>query len=209
MAMNDRVEPKAHIKKSSYFLHIIKNDPFELFRLLSTVLTTAKFRFLKRCIGKGTIVGPRTEIINAANVYIGEDCLIQDAVYIRAGIQGKITIGDRAALNSFCRLFGHGSIEIGEDTQLGPGSLITTTEHNYQKDLQASFKPVVIGKRVWIGANVTVLPGVEIGDFCVIGAGSVVTRSIPPRSVAVGVPARVIKLVDEVSESEKWERMEV
>jgi acetyltransferase-like isoleucine patch superfamily enzyme len=156
-------------------------------------LITTKFRYLKRCVGKGTIVGCHTEIVNSANVRIGNRCLLQDAIYIRAGTEGKITIGNRVAINSFCRLFGHGSIEIGDDTQLGPGSLITTTDHDYGDGLKTNFKRVQIGRSVWIGANVTILPGTSIGDFSVIGAGSVVTKDIPAHVVAVGVPARVIK----------------
>ena len=189
------------LKKWSYLTRVLRSNPSELFRLLRIGLVTAKYRYLKPCIGKGTIVGTRTEIINSANVRIGNNCLLQDAIYIRAGAEGKIIIGDRAALNSFCRLFGHGSIEIGEDTQLGPGTLITTTDHDYQHDLDAHFTPVIIGKGVWIGANVTILPGVEIGDFAVIGAGSVVTKSVASRCVAVGAPARVIKQVDGSAQS--------
>jgi acetyltransferase-like isoleucine patch superfamily enzyme len=190
------------LKKLSYLTRVMRSNPSELFRLFRIGLVTAKYRYLKPCIGKGTIVGTQTEIINSANVHIGNDCLLQDAIYIRAGTEGKITIGDRAALNSFCRLFGHGSIKIGEDTQLGPGTLITTTGHDYQHELDTHFTPVVIGKGVWIGANVTILPGVEIGDFAVIGAGSVVTKNVASRCVAVGVPARVIKQVDEPSQPE-------
>ncbi len=181
------------LERLKYLGHILRSNPSELFRLLSIGLTTAKFRYVKRCVGRSTIVGTRTEIVNSANVRIGERCLLQDAVYIRAGAEGRVTIGDRAAINSFCRIFGHGSVAIGEDTQLGPGTLITTTDHDYRGALETTFKPVVIGKGVWVGANVTILPGVVIGDHAVIGAGSVVTRSIPPRTVAVGVPARVIK----------------
>jgi acetyltransferase-like isoleucine patch superfamily enzyme len=185
------------LDKVAYLTRVIRTNPSELWRLLRIGLTTAKYRYVKRCVGKGTIVGMRTEIINSANVRIGNGCLLQDAIYIRAGTEGSITIKDRAALNSFCRLFGHGSIEIGEDAQLGPGTLITTTGHDYQQDLAAHFTRVVIGRGVWVGANVTILPGVEIGDFSVIGAGSVVTKNIPPRSVAVGAPARVIRQVND------------
>jgi acetyltransferase-like isoleucine patch superfamily enzyme len=184
------------LDKLTYLARVIKTNPSELCRLLRIGLTTAKYRYIKRCVGKGTIVGVRTEIINSANVRIGADCLLQDAIYIRAGTEGRITIGDRAALNSFCRLFGHGSIEIGEDTQIGPGSLITTTEHDYDRELTTHFKRVVIGKGVWIGANVTIFPGVEISDGAVIGAGSVVMKNIPSRCVALGVPARVVRLLD-------------
>jgi acetyltransferase-like isoleucine patch superfamily enzyme len=197
------------LDKFAYFARVIKTNPSELFRLLRIGLTTVKFRYIKRCIGKGTVVGMRTEITNSANVRIGNDCLLQDGIYMRAGTEGRITIGDRAALNSFCRLFGHGTITIGEDTQIGPCSLVTTTEHNYHDDLAAHFKPVVIGKGVWIGANVTVLPGVEIGDFAVIGAGSVVMKNIPPRCVALGFPARVVKRLDGSSDLVHREKIEV
>ncbi len=185
--------------KFKYLARVIKRNPTEIFRLLRIGLTTAKYRYLKRCAGKGTIVGSGTRIINSANVRIGKDCLLQDAVYIRAGTQGHIIIKDRAAINSFARLFGHGSIEIGEDTQIGPGSLITTTDHDYSRNLEASFKRVVIGQGVWIGANVTILPGVEIGDFAVVGAGSVVMKNVPSRCLALGFPARVVKRLDESS----------
>jgi acetyltransferase-like isoleucine patch superfamily enzyme len=110
--------------------------------------------------------------------------------------EGRITIGDHAALNSFCRLFGHGGIDIGQDTQIGPGSPITTTEHDSDHDLATHFKRVRIGKGVWIGANITILPGVEIGDFTVIGAGSLVMKTIPARCTALGFPARVVKFSD-------------
>jgi acetyltransferase-like isoleucine patch superfamily enzyme len=197
------------LNKCTYLLDVIKTNPSELFRLFRTGLTTVKYRYIKRCVGKGTIVGTRTEIINSANVSIGKDCLLQDAIYIRAGTTGRVTIGDRAALNSFCRLFGHGSIEIGEDTQIGPGSLITTTDHDYQNELNTHFRPVVIGKGVWIGANVTILPGVEIGDFAVIGAGSVVMKTIPPHCIALGVPARVVRRLDVSSTPPSKRKMEV
>jgi acetyltransferase-like isoleucine patch superfamily enzyme len=197
------------LDKFAYLVRVIKTNPAELCRLLRIGLTTAKYRYIKRCVGKGTIVGVRTEIINSANVRIGNDCLLQDAIYMRAGTEGKIAIGDRAALNSFCRLFGHGSIEIGEDTQIGPGSLITTTEHDYDHGLTAHFKRVVIGKGVWVGANVTILPGVEIGDGAVIGAGSVVMKNIASRCVALGVPARVVRFLDESSNPKHGGKIEV
>jgi acetyltransferase-like isoleucine patch superfamily enzyme len=191
--MQPESEPLVHVNRSKYLSRILKTNPFELWRILMIALTTAKYRYLLRCIGKGTVVGVRTEIVNSNNVKIGKDCLLQDAVYLRAGTEGKITLGDRAAINSFARLFGHGSIEIGEDAQIGPGCLITTTDHNIYENLEASFKKVTIGKRAWIGANVTVLPGISIGDYAVVGAGSVVTKDVPAYSVVVGVPARVIK----------------
>jgi len=185
------------LDKAAYLARVARRNPAELWRVARLALTTAKFRFVKRCVGPGSVVGIGTSIVNSANVRIGRGVLLQDWVYIRAGPEGRVTIGDRAAINSFVRIFGHGSVTIGEDTQIGPGSLITTTGHDYRRDLAASFAPVVIGNGVWIGANVTVLPGVEIGDGAVIGAGAVVNRSIPPRVLAVGVPARVVRALEQ------------
>ena len=62
-----------------------------------------------------------------------------------------------------------------------------------QRDIQPPSKPITIGDNVWLGGHVIVLPGVTIGDGSVIGAGSVVTGDIPPRSLAVGTPAKVIR----------------
>ena len=185
-----------HIRKFDYVGKLLRSNPLELLRILHVGWSTCKYRYIKRCVGKGTIVGRWVEIVNSSNVEIGEQCLFQDSVYMRAGNQGWIKIGDRAALNSFTKLFAHGGIEIGEEAQLGPSSLITTTDHDYyDENLAPTFKKVTIEKRVWIGANVTILPGVTIGAYSVIGAGSVVNKDIPPGVVAVGVPAKVIKQI--------------
>jgi acetyltransferase-like isoleucine patch superfamily enzyme len=188
------------LRKATSFLHIIKTNPSELWRVLRIGLASARYRYLTRCVGRGTVVGVRTQIINSANVRIGRDCLLQDDIYLRVGTEGRITIGDRATLDSFCRLFGHGAIDIGEDTRIGPGCLITTTDHDYGDNLTVRFKRVSIGRRVWIGANVTILPGVDIGDDAVVEAGSVVMKSLPPRCVALGIPARVVKRQDKAAE---------
>ena len=145
-------------------------------------------------MGKYSVVRKRTQIINCTNVTIGEHCILQDFIYIRAGAHGNISFGNHCMINSFCRFFGHGGIEVGEYCQFGSGVTITTTEHNYsEKSLSETYKKVIIGNRVWVGTNVTILPGVTIGNNTVVGAGSVVTKDLPPNSVAVGVPAQIIK----------------
>lgn len=88
-------------------------------------------------------------------------------------------------------------IKIGADTFIGPNCGLYTAVHpTNAKDRVAGkewARPIIIGNGVWLGGNVVVLPGVTIGDRAVIGAGSVVTKDIPPDTVAVGNPCRVIK----------------
>lgn len=180
-------------------LKVLGRDPLELFRITRMGLATFKFRYIRRCAGRGCVFGTGNRIINAANVTIGQGCLFQDSIYVRAGPSGRVTIKDHVAINSFCQLYGHGGITLGDETQLGPSTIITTTHHDYAGDLEESFRPVELGRRVWVGANVTILSGVTIGDGAVVGAGAVVTRDIPPHTIAVGVPARVVRLLEETS----------
>lgn len=107
----------------------------------------------------------------------------------------NISLGKRVFINSGCRFQDQGGITIGDDCLIGHNAVIATLQHDIDParrgDLTPS--PVVVGRNVWLGSNVTVLPGVTIGDDAVIGAGSVVTRDVPAGSVAVGSPARVVR----------------
>ena len=102
-----------------------------------------------------------------------------------------------AILNFNCTLLDSNIITIGDRTLIGPGCHIICTNHalDAKERLRGLFdnRPVGIGARVWLGANVTVLPGVTIGDEAVIGAGSVVTKDIPAGVIAVGNPCRVLR----------------
>ena len=188
--------------KSRYLLQTIVRNPSELVRLARVAWSSFKFRYLHRCVGVNTVVGEGTVMVNTANICIGDGCLIQDRVYIRAGMDGQIVIGDGAALNSFVQMYGHGGISIGADSQLGPNTVVTTTGHDYlASNLERNYAAIKIGKRVWIRASCTILPGISIGDQAVIGAGAVVSKDIPARCLALGVPARVVRFFDEDSES--------
>ena len=111
----------------------------------------------------------------------------------------NITLGKRIFINSGCRFQDQGGISIGDDCLIGHNAVIATLQHGMQPSSRGDLipAPVVIGRNVWLGANVTVLPGVTIGDDSVIGAGSVVTRDIPVGVVAVGSPARVVRAIGE------------
>jgi len=181
-----------HINKLERIRKLLRSHPLEWIRLLPAVFSTLKYRYVFRCADKGTIIGGNTDIINFSRVSIGKRCLIQDHVYLRAGPDGYINLADHCAVNSFARLFGHGGIDVGAHSQLGPGVLITTTTHDFRKSMRTEFRKVNIGKWVWIGANAVILPGITIGQYAVIGAGSIVTRDIPDCAIAAGNPARII-----------------
>lgn len=110
--------------------------------------------------------------------------------------------GERVFLNSGCRFQDQGGIDIGDGTLIGHNAVITTLNHEFDPARRADMHPapVRIGRDVWLGANVTILPGVTIGDGAVIGAGSVVTKDVPARTIVVGVPARLVRKIEDTEE---------
>ena len=107
----------------------------------------------------------------------------------------NITIGKNVFINSCCKFQDQGGITIGDGCFIGHNVIITTLNHVEEPSQRQSILPksVCIGKNVWIGANVTIVPGVTIGDNAIIGAGSTVVKNIPPNTIAVGNPCRVKK----------------
>lgn len=115
----------------------------------------------------------------------------------------ELVIGDGVTLNFRCHIGCINRIVIGNHVLIGSNVLITDHSHGLfvedEKDIPWSKRklfskgPVIIEDNVWIGENVSILPGVSIGRGSVIGANSVVTHDIPPYSMAVGIPAKVIK----------------
>ena len=118
----------------------------------------------------------------------------------------QISLGRRVIIRPGCMLFADetgGQITIEDDVMLGSGVHIYVANHRFNgietpiidQDYFQS-KPVVLKKGSWIGSNVIILPGITVGENSVIGAGSVVTKSIPDRVVVAGNPARVIREID-------------
>lgn len=110
----------------------------------------------------------------------------------------NITIGKDVFINSGCHFQDQGGIVIGDGAFIGHNVVLATINHDLdpKNNRKNHYAPITIGKNVWIGANATVLPGVSIGDWTVIGAGAVVTKDVPAKSVVGGVPARIIKMID-------------
>lgn len=122
----------------------------------------------------------------------GENVNIERLAYFTPGL----TLGDRSGMGIRCEAYG--PVTIGKNVMMGPEVVIYTSGHRFDRtDIpmmdqgSTETRPVTIGDDVWIGRRVIIMPGVTIGDGCVIGAGAVVTKDIPPYSIAVGVPAKV------------------
>lgn len=109
----------------------------------------------------------------------------------------NISVGENFFANFNLTILDEAKVTIGDNCFIGPNVSIYTACHPIEPEARNQLRewaePVTIGHNVWIGGSATILPGVSIGDCAVIGAGSVVTRDIPSRSVAVGNPARVVR----------------
>ena len=106
----------------------------------------------------------------------------------------NIKLGKRVFINAGCQFQDQGGIEIGDDVLIGPQTIIATLNHDPVPEKRGGMipKPVRICDKVWLGARVTICPGVTIGEGAIVGAGAVVTKNVPPRTVVAGVPARII-----------------
>ncbi|KAB8286830.1 galactoside O-acetyltransferase [Bifidobacterium ramosum] len=116
----------------------------------------------------------------------------------------NITIGEGTYVNVNCSFIDDGRITIGKRVMFGPSVNIATVSHPINPAMRGFMfaDPVVIGDDCWIGANVTICPGVTVGEGTTIGAGSVVTHDIPAHVVAVGVPCRVLREINELDMTE-------
>jgi maltose O-acetyltransferase len=126
-------------------------------------------------VGKGAIVRPPFHCDYGFNIRLGSDVFI----------------------NFNCVILDVVEVSIGEGTQIGPAVQIYTADHprdpvQRRKGLEFG-QPIRIGRHVWIGGGAIILPGITIGDESIIGAGSVVTRDVPPDTTVVGNPARIVK----------------
>jgi len=107
----------------------------------------------------------------------------------------NLTLGTDIFVNIGCRFQDTGGITIGDGSLIGHGSTLTTLNHGIDPDRRADMipSPVTIGRKVWLGAGVIVVPGVTIGDGAIVGAGSVVTKDVPANMIVAGVPAKLIR----------------
>ncbi len=148
-------------------------------------------------VGIGRNAALRANTDANPGIALGKGVNINDAVVINAN-RGFVTLGERSWLGPFCLVYGNGGVTIGRNVLVAGHTTINTVSHAAERcdipinDQPVLTGPVVIEDDVWIGLNAVILQGVTLGHGCIVGAGAVVTRSIAPWSIAVGVPARVV-----------------
>lgn len=147
----------------------------------------------------------------------GRGCRIE-ACPLEANASPTLIVGDNVQINDYVHITAMSSVILEDNVLLASKIYISDCSHGFYegnendsspleipKDRAFSIKPVVIRKNAWLGEFVSVLPGVEIGEGAIIGSNSVVSKSIPPFTIAVGVPAKVIKKYN--FDSKKWEKV--
>ena len=129
------------------------------------------------------------------------DDRIGEGSFVSAPLQGvcfdKVTIGKNVFINSNCLMMSRGGITIEDDVMIAANTSLISNNHDLYERQVLVCKPIVIKKGAWIGAGATILPGVTVGKYAVVGAAAVVTHDVPDYTVVVGNPARVTKILDE------------
>lgn len=145
----------------------------------------------------------RAEVLHELLKSVGDHVWVEAPFYVDYG--KLISIGSGSFINMGCRFLDNNYITIGKNALIGPGVNIYTAEHPLSandrivnnSDGTTSYvtmsRPVIIGNNVWLGGNVTIMPGVSIGDNAVVAAGSVVTKKVSPNTLVMGSPAKKYK----------------
>lgn len=137
----------------------------------------------------------RTDILGELLGAFGAESIVRTPFQCDYGSQ--VFIGARTFINFGLVALDAATITIGDDVQIGPNVQLLTPTHpldaQLRRDKWEAAEPIGVGDNVWLGGGVIVLPGVSIGDDTVVGAGSVVSRDLPPGVVAVGNPARIVR----------------
>jgi acetyltransferase-like isoleucine patch superfamily enzyme len=186
-------------------------------RLFYTKLVRGSFG----AIGKGSFIAPPFHSNNPGQIFIGESVQINafswlDCFKMREDITiplPRLDIGDGTYMGHRTHICACSHLKIGKNVLIADGVYISDNLHGFEDISRPMMAqpltnpgPVTIEDEVWLGEGVCVLPNVTIGRHSVIGSNSVVTKDIPPYSVAVGIPAKVIRRYN--SETKQWERVD-
>jgi acetyltransferase-like isoleucine patch superfamily enzyme len=143
------------------------------------------------------------EAFREGRLDVGAHTLFEPHVWITAPGDARVRIGSGTFLNIGAMVAAHELVEIGDHCMLANGCFVTDANHRFDDPKKpvpwqgfTTKGPTRIGDNVWCGANVVITSGVTVGDRCVIGANSVVTRDLPPFSIAAGAPTTVLRQVE-------------
>ncbi len=148
----------------------------------------------KSIVGKRVSVGARTRIWAFTNLLdgaeIGEDCNVCDHVFI----EGDVKVGDRVTIKCGVQLWN--GLRIEDDVFIGPNVTFTNDLYPRSKQYPEHFLNTYVKAGASIGGGAIILPGITVGAKAIVGAGSVVTKSVPAKSIVAGNPARLIRMIE-------------
>jgi maltose O-acetyltransferase len=158
-----------------------------------------KAKELLRLYNLSEVTSERQTILQQLLGRIGQNSIIEPPFYCSYG--WNIHIGDHVYLNVMCTILDTNKVDIGDHVMIGPAVQIYASAHLLQAEARIQgwevAKPIVIEDNVWLGGGAILLPGVSIGRNAVVGAGAVVSRSVPANTVVAGNPARVIREIEQ------------
>lgn len=153
-----------------------------------------KYFVAKQAICESKQIGKDTKIWNFSHVLsgalIGADCNICENVFI----ENDVRIGDRVTIKNGVQIWD--GIQIHNDVFIGPNVTFTNDRHPKSKNKNFQLEQTVVKKGASIGANATILPGIVVGEYSLIGAGAVVTKDVAPYTVVIGNPAQFVRHID-------------
>jgi acetyltransferase-like isoleucine patch superfamily enzyme len=163
-------------------------------RLQAHVVLTAR---LRTPVDPSVVVLHAPDILGTGRVRLGRNLRLYPGLCLETQESGSIEIGDDVVISQGVQIVAHAAIVIGEGTMIGEYTSIR--DANHRRDSSGVIRetghrsaPISIGKQVWIGRGVMILPGISIGDRATVGANAVVTHNVPPGVLVAGVPAVVI-----------------
>jgi acetyltransferase-like isoleucine patch superfamily enzyme len=145
-------------------------------------------------VGSGLRIIGNVKISGKGKICAGQNFLLKSGCEIYADENASVTFGNNVHLGYKVGVAAQKLVEIGDEVRIGDNSIIVDTDWHGFDDSPPKVKPVKIGFHVWLGLNVIVLKGVSIGDYSIVGAGSVVTSDVESKTIVAGNPARKIGL---------------
>ncbi|MFK7800600.1 MAG: acyltransferase [Anaerolineae bacterium] len=174
-------------------------DIIDTLSKISAVLQ-ARFYLRNTQLGRKVRLNGKPLIHDAGKIIIADRCRFiatMGGLELGTGPDGTLEIGENTFINYGTSIAAMQHVKIGRDCNIGTYCMIMDNDfHRLEpehRNEQPDSAPIVIGDNVWLGGRVIVLKGITIGDGSVVAAGSIVTKDIPPRSLAVGSPAKVVR----------------